>query len=383
MKKQPFFFFIILLCMISCNNDQNTNVKNEGNSNEKKHAISERPFGSHEGKPVTEYTMKNGNGMEVSIINYGGAITRIIVPDKQGTAGDVVLGFDSLEGYLQKNNPYIGSLVGRYANRIANARFTLEGKTYQLAANNNGNSLHGGIKGFDKVYWQIEKMPGDSSLKLTYKSKDGEEGYPGNLDVDVIYTLQADNGIRIDYKATTDKATPVNLTNHAYFNLSAGKDSTILQHQLWIDADAYTAVNDVLIPTGNVSLDKNAADPMDFRTEKPIGRDIGRVKGGYDHNWVLNKQGKSLAKIAHLYHPASGRLMEVFTTEPGLQFYSGNFLDGTLTGTKQGITYVKHAGLCLETQHFPDSPNQPEFPGTILQPGENYTQTTIYRFSIK
>lgn len=373
--------FVTLLFMTACNNDKNTNVKQE-NQNEKKAQITEKPFGEYEGKPVVEYTLDNGSGMQLSVINYGGTITRIVAPDKDGKPGDVVLGFESLSGFLQKDNPYMGSLVGRYANRIANAKFVLDGKTYQLAANNNGNSLHGGLKGFDKVYWQIEKLSGDSSIRLSYHSPDGEEGYPGNLEVEVIYTLSSDNAVRIDYRATTDKATPVNLTNHAYFNLSAGADSTILNHNLLIHANTYTAVNEALIPTGNVDLQKEN-DPMDFRKEKQIGRDIVKVSGGYDHNWVLNKQGNALAKAAHLHHPASGRLMEVYTTEPGMQFYSGNFLDGNLQDTKYGARYVKHAGLCLETQHFPDSPNQPGFPSTILKPGETYTQTTIYRFSIK
>lgn len=378
------FFLITLMVIVACNNEPSTDVKDEENTSNKT-VIAEKSFGSYEGKPVVEYTISNTNGVQVSIINYGGAITRVIVPGKDGQPGDVVLGFDSLEGYLQNGNPYIGSLVGRYANRIANARFTLNGKTYTLAANNNGNSLHGGLKGFDKVYWNVEKLAGDSSLKLTYQSKDGEEGYPGNLAVEVQYTLTGDNAIRIDYKATTDKATPVNLTNHAYFNLSAGRDSTILDHHLWINANEYTAVNDVLIPTGNVALQKGPgiSDPMDFSNEKPIGRDIAQVKGGYDHNWVLNKKENTLEKVASLYDPGSGRLMEVFTTEPGIQFYSGNFLDGTLTGTKGGQKYVKHAGLCLETQHYPDSPNQPGFPETILEPEETYTQTTVYKFSVK
>jgi len=250
-----------------------------------------------------------------------------------------------------------------------------------LAANDHGNSLHGGNKGYDKVWWNIEKLPGDSSLKLTYLSKDGEEGYPGNLNVQVIYTLAANNSLKIYYTATTDKATPVNLTNHCYFNLSAGKDSTIFNHELMIDADKFTPVNDKLIPTGKIAEVKNT--PMDFTTAKKVGRDIDSVKGGYDHNWVLNKKGNALEKVAAVYEPNSGRYMEVFTTAPGLQFYSGNFLDGTLTNTKKGQKYLQHAALCLETQHFPDSPNEPAFPNTILKHGETYTQTTVYKFSAK
>ena len=380
MKITNTFFLVTLMFLASCNNEQTASDKNvETTSN--KSTITEKSFGNYEGAPVTEYTISNGNGVQVSIINYGGAITKLVTPGKDGQSGDVVLGFESLDGYLQNNNPYIGSLVGRYANRIANAKFTLNGKTYTLAANNNGNSLHGGLKGFDKVNWQIEKLPGDSSLKLTYQSKDGEEGYPGQLNVEVLYTLTSDNALQIDYTATTDKPTPVNLTNHAYFNLSAGRDSTILNHHLWINANEFTAVNDVLIPTGNTAVTNDAA--MDFNKEKPIGRDIAQVKGGYDHNWVLNKKENQLEKVASLYDPGTGRLMEVFTTEPGMQFYSGNFLDGTLSGTKGSQRYVKHAGLCLETQHYPDSPNQKGFPDTILEPGETYKQTTIYKFSVR
>ncbi len=380
MKITNTFFLVTLMFLASCNNEQTASDKNvETTSN--KSTITEKSFGSYEGAPVTEYTISNGNGIQVSIINYGGAITKLVAPGKDGQPGDVVLGFESLDGYLQNNNPYIGSLVGRYANRIANAKFTLNGKTYTLAANNNGNSLHGGVKGFDKVNWKIEKLPGDSSLKLTYQSKDGEEGYPGQLDVEVLYTLTSDNALQIDYTATTDKPTPVNLTNHAYFNLSAGRDSTISNHHLWINANEFNAVNDVLIPTGNTAVKNTAA--MDFNNEKPIGRDIGQVKEGYDHNWVLNKKENQLEKVASLYDPGSGRLMEVFTTEPGMQFYSGNFLDGTLSGTKGGQRYIKHAGLCLETQHYPDSPNQKGFPDTILEPGETYKQTTIYKFSVR
>jgi aldose 1-epimerase len=346
-----------------------------------KPGITENPFGNFEGKPVTEYTITNADGIQVSVINYGGTVTSILTPDKNKVPGNVVLGFDSLGGYLQKGNPYFSSLIGRYGNRIAHGKFTLDGKEYTLAGNNYGNSLHGGTKGYDKVYWDIKRLPGDSSLQLTYLSKDGEEGYPGNLNVEVIYTLKSDNALKIDYTATTDKATPVNLTNHCYFNLSAGNDSTILKHLLWINADAYTPVNDKLIPTGQISLLLKGAE-MDFSTEKVIGKDIDKVKGGYDHNWVLNKTGNSLEKVATLYDPASGRLMEVLTTEPGLQFYSGNFLDGSLTNTRNGQKYVKHAALCLEAQHYPDSPNEPAFPNTILKPGETYRQTTLYKFSV-
>ena len=378
MKSKILTASLVLFC-IACNSS-NDEPKPE-NEMEKKPTITERPFGNYEGKPVTEYTMTNANGMQVGIINYGGAMTRIVTPDKNGEMGDVITGFDSLSGFTQRGVPYFGALVGRYGNRIGKAKFTLDGQEYTLAPNDNGNTLHGGRKGFDKVYWDIEKMPGDSSLKLTYLSKDGEEGFPGNLNVQVIYTLTADNGLKIDYSATTDKATPVNLTSHGYFNLSAWKDSTILDDELMIKADKYTPVDAGLIPTGE--MQPVAGGPMDFTTAKKIGRDIDQIKGGYDHNWILNKTGNDLELVATVYDPASGREMEVWTTEPGLQFYSGNFLDGRLTGTKNGIKYIKHGALCLETQHFPDSPNKPEFPSTILKPGDTYHHTTVYKFSTK
>jgi aldose 1-epimerase len=383
MKKQKFsYFFLITFLFVACNSNNNTTTSENSamKTDSTKTGITETSFGNYNNQPVTEYTISNPSGMQVSILNYGGTITKLITPDKNGKRGDVVLGFTSLDGYLQKNNPYFGALIGRYGNRIGNAKFTLDGKTYMLAANNNGNSLHGGNKGFNKVIWTAEKI-GDSSLKLTYQSKDGEEGYPGNLNVQVIYTLGADNSLKIDYTATTDKATPVNLTNHAYFNLSAGDDSTILNHQLQLNADKYTPVNDKLIPTGKIDDVKNT--PMDFTSVKTIGNDIGKVKGGYDHNWILNKTGNELSKAAEVYEPNSGRVMEVFTTQPGIQFYTGNFLDGTLMYGKNGKKYVQHGALCLETQHYPDSPNQPSFPSTILKPGDTYNQTTVYKFSVK
>ena len=370
----------VVIILSSCNGSV-TEKKENPAPEAGKISITERPFGSFNGEVVTEYTMTNAAGMQVSILNYGGTVTKILTKDKDGKFGDVLLGYDSLPGYVQRGNPYFGCLVGRYGNRIAKGKFTLDGTTYTLAKNNNGQSLHGGIKGYDKVMWKAEKQPGDSSIKLTYISKDGEEGYPGNLTVAVVYTLTADNGLKIDYTAATDKATPVNLTNHCYFNLSAGKDSDILAHQLMLKADKYTEVDSVLIPTGKLPDVKGT--PMDFTTAKAIGKDIAAVKGGYDHNWVLTRAGKNMELVTTLYHPASGRYMEVYTTEPGIQFYSGNFLDGTLKHTKNGQKYVQHAGLCLETQHFPDGPNQPSFPNTILKPGETYRHTSLYKFSVK
>ncbi len=348
-----------------------------------KFSVAEDNYGEVDGEKITQYTLTNPSGMVVKIINYGATVTDILAPDKNGKVGNVVLGYDSLAGFLQAGNPYFGCIVGRYANRIANAKFTLDGKGYTLAANNDGNTLHGGIKGFDKRVWKAGDINTDSvsSIKFTYHSKDMEEGYPGNLHAEVVYTLTKDNALKIEYKATTDKPTPVNLTNHCYFNLSAGTDSTILDHELMLKAGKYTPVNDKLIPIGKIDSVKGG--PMDFTTSKKIGKDLAQVAGGYDHNWVLNRSGNDLELVGSLYHVPSGRSMDVYTTEPGIQFYSGNFLDGTLKNTRGGARYVKHAGLCLETQHFPDSPNQPSFPNTILRPGETYQQMTVYKFSTR
>ena len=365
--------------LASCNN--NSASKQEGDQDSVVAEISApRSFGQVDGQEVLQYTLKNANGMEVKILNYGGTITDIITADKQGQMGNVVLSYDSLSGYRQNGQPYFGALVGRYANRIANAKFTLDGKEYKLAANDHGNTLHGGLKGFDKVIWTATPA-GDSSLQLVYNSKDGEEGYPGNLQATVVYTLTSGNALQIAYKATSDKPTPVNLTNHSYFNLSAGKDSTILDDELSLKASHYTPVNDKLIPTGK--LEDVKGTPMDFTSPKKIGAEIAKVKGGYDHNFVLDKNEGELEVVATLYDPTSGRFMEVSTTQPGIQFYTGNFLDGTLANTHNGQKYGKNAALCLETQHFPDSPNQPSFPSVILKPGETFSQTTVYRFSVK
>ncbi|HEY0669454.1 MAG TPA: aldose epimerase family protein [Sphingobacteriaceae bacterium] len=341
-------------------------------------SITEKGIGSINNDPVVQYTITNSNGMRVSILNYGATVSEIITPDKYGNFGDVVLGFKSLDGFLQDSNPYFGSLVGRFCNRIANASFTLDGKTYMLAANNNGNALHGGIKGFDKVIWKANVL-GNNQLQMSYLSPDGEEGYPGNLLVDIIYTLTENNEFRMEYKAVTDKPTPINLTNHSYFNLSAEKQQTILNHILKINAEKYLEVDETSIPTGIIDVKGSG---MDFTNAKPIGQDIDKVKGGYDHNYILIKPDEGAA-AASLYDPESGRYMEVFTTEPGLQFYSANNLDGTLKDTKADRKYIKHGAVCLEAQHFPDSPNQPSFPNTILRPGETYKQVTVYKFGTR
>jgi aldose 1-epimerase len=360
--------------------NQSCSFNNSNNKGMGTAKITTQNFGTFEGKPITEYTLTNAHGMQVGIINYGGIITKIITQAKDSSWGDVVTGYESLDGYLQKDNPYFGALIGRYANRLAKGKYTIEGIDYSAALNNNGHSLHGGLKGFDKVVWDAVILPGDSSVQLNYVSKDGEEGYPGNLKVQVVYTLTANNAIKIEYTASTDKTTILNLTNHAYFNLTAGKSATIYDHLVQINANKYTPVDSSLIPTGAL-LDVQGT-PMDFTTPKKVGLDIDKVLGGYDHNWVLNKAA-GLQEVANVYEPISGRYLTVATTEPGLQFYTGNFLDGTLKGTKKGVVYNKHYALTLETQHFPDSPNQPGFPSTLLKPGETYQQTTVYSFSIK
>ena len=319
--------------------------------------------------------------MQVRIINYGGIVTKIITPDKHGNIGDVVLGFESLQGYLQDDNPYMGCLIGRYANRIAQAKFTLDGKEYLLEANDRGQSLHGGHKGFDRVTWKAEKIIENTALQLTYKSPDGEGGYPGNLVVTVVYSLMEDNSLKIDYRAATDRATAVNLTSHCYFNLSAGIDDNIFNHELQINADRFTPVNEAMIPTGDMLLVNNTA--MDFTSFQSIGKSICRTKDGFDHNWILNKKENKLQLAASLQHSSSGRYMEVYTTKPGLQFYTGNSLNGSLLHTKNKDTYGKYAGLCLETQYFPDAPNQSAFPNSIVRPGEIYQHTTVYKFGVK
>lgn len=339
-----------------------------------------------DGKVVSLYTLTNKNGVEMKVMNYGGIITSLKVPDKNGVPDDVVLGYDSLRQYV-KNNPFFGALIGRYGNRIAKGSFTLDGKTYTLPINNGENHLHGGPQGFDKVFWNIEVPEDSASLKLTYLSKDGEQGYPGNLSVEVLYQLTDNNELKISYRATTDAKTIVNLTQHTYFNLAGSKSTSILDHNLVVLADAYLPVDKTLIPTGEIR--SVAGTPFDFLTEQTIGARINQQDeqltfgGGYDHCWVLNRNERaSLQKVATLSEPTSGRVVEVYTTEPGIQFYSGNFLDGTLPG-KYGNTYPYRSGLCLETQHYPDSPNKPAFPSVVLEPGKTYETTTVYAFSAK
>ncbi len=342
---------------------------------------------TEEGREIYLYTLSNIHGMQIKIINYGAIVQSLFVPDKSGKFEDVVLGYDRLDDYL-KDSPYFGAIVGRYGNRIARGRFTLDGVQYQLATNNGPNHLHGGIKGFDKVVWNAEPIHEKDKvrLKLTYLSPDGEEGYPGNLKVAVIYSLTNHNELEIEYFAQTDKATPVNLTHHGYFNLTGHCKRDILEHQLWINADYFTPVDSTLIPTGE--LRPVEGTPFDFRQPTAIGARINdpdeqlKYGRGYDHNWVLNQADGNLKLQASLYDPQSGRYMQIYTDQPGLQFYSGNFLDGSIVG-KGGVVYKHRYGLCLETQHFPDSPNHPEFPSTILRPGEQYHTKTIYKFSIK
>jgi len=335
-----------------------------------------------DGTAIDLYTLKNRHGVTVKVMTYGGIITEVQAPDRDGHLGDIVLGFDHLEPYLG-THPFFGALVGRYANRIARGRFTLDGQTYRLATNNYPNALHGGVKGFDKVVWQAMPVstPHGVAVKFTYTSKDGEEGYPGNLKASVVYTLTDDNELRFDYEATTDKATVINLTNHSYWNLVGSGD--ILGHELTLTADQFTPVDDTLIPTGDIAPVKGT--PMDFTTAKPIGRDLKQLTNqpqGYDHNFVLRSGGGHWAQAATVHDPKTGRVLEVYTDQPGIQFYSGNFLDGTLTG-KGGRVYQQHDALCLETQHFPDSPNQPKFPTAVLRPGQVYKTSTAYRFSAR
>lgn len=367
---------LILAAMVTMNCSSNKEPEASRN-------ISSRVFGkTPAGETVDLYTLKNAKGAEAAISTYGGVVVSLKVPDRSGVLADVVLGYDDFDGYVQ-NPAHFGAIVGRYGNRIAHAKFTLDGVAYTLAKNDGENSLHGGTRGFDKMLWKAKPGSG-ASLELTYLSKDGEEGYPGNLSTTVVYTLTDDNELKIDYTATTDKDTVLNLTNHSYFNLAGEGQGDILAHQLTINAGRFTPVDKTLIPTGE--LRSVEGTPLDFRQPHAIGERINStdeqiVLGrGYDHNFVLNRTGDGLVTAAKVTEPKSGRVLEVLTTEPGMQFYTGNFLDGTIHG-KGGHVYGRRTAFCMETQHYPDSPNHPDFPTTELKPGAVYRTTTVYRFS--
>lgn len=345
-----------------------------------------------DGTPIDIYTLRNANGMEARIITYGGIVQSLRVPDKNGQLADVVLGFDSLDGYISPKYlnacPYFGALIGRYGNRIGGAKFTLDGQTYELAKNNNGNTLHGGVKGFDKVVWTARPYdtPLGQALELTYVSKDGEEGFPGTLTVKAVYTLTTDNALRLDFTATTDKDTVCNLTHHSYFNLAGQGSGDILSHLVYINSDKTTPVDSELIPTGGYA--DVSGTPFDFRKPTAIGARINdpnqqlQYGPGYDHNWVINKPLGKFGLQARVTEPTTGRVMEVWSDQPGLQFYAGNFLDGSITG-KDGKVYQRRSGFCMEPQHYPDSPNEPQFPTTELKPGQTYKNVIVYKFSVK
>jgi aldose 1-epimerase len=346
--------------------------------------IKQRPFGkTQDGAPVELFELSQG-GVTAKVMTYGATLIALEVPDRDGKPGDVVLGFDTLDGYLA-GHPFFGSTTGRVANRIAKGRFTLDGKEYTLAVNNPPNTLHGGRKAIDKMVWKAADASSSAgpAVKFTYTSPDGEEGFPGSLAISVTYTVTRDQAVKIDYVATTDKPTPVNLTNHTYFNLAGPASGSILDHEMLLAADEYTPVNDTMIPTGKIAPVRGT--PLDFTTSTKIGAridEIGSAIGGYDHNYVIRQSDKKPVLGARVYDPKTGRVLEMFTTEPGVQLYTANFLDGSLKG-KGGVVYQKRQAFCLEAQHFPDSVNHPEFPSTILRPGETYTQTTIYKFSTR
>ena len=384
MKLNTNLSLTLLLCIVMLM----LNVDAQGQA-----GVQKREFGkTSEGQSVNLYTLTNSRGAEVKITNYGGIVTSLKVPDRTGRLGDVVLGFDNLDAYL-KGHPYFGAVIGRYGNRIAKGRFKLNGVEYKLAVNNGANHLHGGIKGFDKVIWNAKpvKVTNGAALDLTYLSKDGEEGYPGNLSVKVTYTLTNANELKIEYSATTDKDTVVNLTHHSYFNLAGQGEGDILKHRLFINANRFTPTDEGSIPTGELRSVRNTPFDfmrMTFMQMAEIGARINepdqqlQFGKGYDHNFVLNGKMGTLRLGARVYEAGSGRVMEVWTTEPGMQFYTGNFLDGTLTG-KDGKVYQQHYGFCLETQHYPDSPNEPKFPSTVLKKGARYHTVTVYKFSTR
>lgn len=388
MKNKFLLGFATLLFLVACNQNAEQKKPAQFIDMSQKATIEKASFGkTKDGQDIDLYTLKNVAGMTVKITNFGGTIVSWTAPDKNGKYEDITLGCDSIAGY-EKGVPYFGAIVGRYGNRIAKGKFKLEGKTYTLATNNGANHLHGGIKGFDKVVWTATPIEGpDVALKLTYTSKDMEEGYPGNLSVEVVYTLLRDNALKIEYTATTDKTTVVNLTNHAYFNLTGDMNNTILDHEIALNCDKFLPVDKTLIPTGE--LKSVEGTPLDFMTSTKIGARINdtldeqiKFGGGYDHAWIIKDHTTDIHEAAAVYEPTSGRVMEVLTTEPAIQFYTGNFLNGTIVG-KGGVIYKKRSGLCLETEHYPDSPNQPRFPTTTLKPKETYKTTTVYRFSVK
>ncbi len=389
MRNSLFLFALFFICF-SCQNDStnNTVAKVDLPDPLEGLTISSKVFGETPDGTTFLYTLTNKNGMEVCISNYGGIVTSLKVPDKAGVLADVVLGFDSLSGYMSSANPYFGGIIGRYGNRIAKGQFSIEGKAYVLATNDGPNHLHGGNKGFDKVIWESRETSGGDSkgVTLTYLSKDMEEGYPGNLQVKVFYLLNNQNELLIRYEANTDQPTICNLTNHTYFNLKGEGNGDILDHEIKIDADWLTPVDKTLIPTGELMAVKGT--PFDFRIFKPIGKDIAanhrQIKYGlgYDHNFVLGSANGKRQRVATVIEPISGRRLEVLSEEPGVQFYSGNFLDGTIAG-KNGHKYGFRTGFCLETQHYPDSPNQEKFPSTLLRPMEAYKTSTVYKFSVQ
>lgn len=378
-----YLLLFVMALSAACNNSPKQNEASQGDAL----SVETADYGQTEEGPAMLYTLKNKNGMQVEISNYGGIITRLLAPDKNGQLDDVVLGFDKLEDY-QNDHPYFGAIIGRYGNRIAKGKFTIDGQEYSLATNNGANALHGGPTGFHKHLWQAKTIgrEGYAGIELSRLSPDMEEGYPGNLNATVRYLLNDKNELLIEYEATTDKPTVVNLTNHSYFNLKGAGKGDILGHELMIAADSFNPVDSTLIPIGE--LRPVEGTPFDFRTPTAIGARVNadneqiRYGLGYDHNFVLKRAGPGMELAASVYEPTTGRFMEVLTTEPGIQFYCGNFLDGTNIG-KSGIAYAYRTGFCLETQHFPDSPNQPDFPSTVLRPGEKYETSTVYRFGVK
>lgn len=371
----------VILWQIGCVSQESDALR----SSSGRASVTRALFGAtRDGAVVDVFTLTNANGLEMRAMTYGGIILSLRVPDRDGRLDDIVLGYDDLEGYLT-DSPYFGAIVGRYGNRIANGRFTLDGETHQLETNDGPNHLHGGLRGFDKVVWDAEPLENDDGVGVifTHTSPDGDQGYPGNLAVRVTYTLTDRNELVVDYFATTDRATPVNLTQHTYFNLAGGGRRDVLEHELTINAHHFTPVGATLIPTGVIVPVEGT--PFDFRTSTPIGARIDQGDeqlmngGGYDHNFVLDRQGPGLVHAARVTEPTTGRVLDVYTTEPGLQFYSGNFLDGSIKG-KSSRAYRHRYGFCLETQHFPDSPNQPDFPSTILRPGGEYRSRTVFAF---